>query len=146
MAQKIKIGKLAMLVATLTPEELEPFTGQLKDVEYCQGKAGSMNMEKVISAVETAAKRNSIISEELYRETHALYHAILEALEGVMRGQIGAGNMMRTVGLRFAIVRGTPYEHFDEGEWIAVAFYGTIGAPVKGLEHETFGLGINHIG
>ncbi|MCA0988571.1 hut operon transcriptional regulator HutP [Guptibacillus algicola] len=146
MAQKIKIGKLAMLVATLAPEELEPFAGQLKDVEYCQGKAGSMNMEKVISAVETAAKRNSIISEELYRETHALYHAILEALEGVMRGQIGAGNMMRTVGLRFAIVRGTPYEHFDEGEWIAVAFYGTIGAPVKGLEHETFGLGINHIG
>ncbi|WP_270180824.1 hut operon transcriptional regulator HutP [Alkalihalobacillus sp. CinArs1] len=143
---QIKIGKLAMLVASLTPEELEPFSAQLKDVEYCQGKAGSMNMEKVISAVETAAKRNSIISDELYRETHALYHAILEALEGVMRGQIGAGNMMRTVGLRFAVVRGTPYEHFDEGEWIAVAFYGTIGAPVKGLEHETFGLGINHIG
>ena len=146
MAQKVKIGKLAMLIASLTEEELEPFASQLKDVEYCQGKAGSMNMEKVISAVETAAKRNGIISEELYRETHALYHAILEALEGVMRGQIGAGNMMRTVGLRFAIVRGAPYEHFDEGEWVAVAFYGTIGAPVKGLEHETFGLGINHIG
>ncbi|MDO6656940.1 MULTISPECIES: hut operon transcriptional regulator HutP [Bacillales] len=146
MAQKILIGKLAMLVASLTPEELEPFLAQLKDVDYCQGKSGSMSMQKVISAVETSAKRNNIISEDLYRETHALYHAILEALEGVMRGQIGAGDMMRTVGLRFAIVRGSPYEHYDEGEWLAVAFYGTIGAPVKGLEHETFGLGINHIG
>ncbi|WP_079527384.1 hut operon transcriptional regulator HutP [Halobacillus hunanensis] len=146
MTQKIPIGKLAMLVVSLTPAELEPFTSQLKDVEYCQGRAGSMNMQKVIAAVETAAKRSQIISNELYRETHALYHAILEALEGVMRGQIGAGDMMRTVGLRFAIVRGSPYEQLDEGEWLAVAFYGTIGAPVKGLEHETFGLGINHIG
>lgn len=146
MTQKIAIGKLAMLVATLTDEELEIFSEQLKDVEYCQGKSGSMSMQKVISAVETSAKRNHLISDKLYRETHALYHAILEALEGVMRGQIVAGDMMRTVGLRFAIVRGSPYEEFDEGEWLAVAFYGTIGAPVKGLEHEAFGLGINHIG
>ncbi|MFG6150074.1 hut operon transcriptional regulator HutP [Halobacillus sp. B23F22_1] len=146
MTQKIPIGKLAMLVASLTLDELEPFTEQLKDVDYCSGKSGSMNMQKVISAVETSAKRNHIISDELYRETHALYHAILEALEGVMRGQMAAGEMMRTVGLSFAVVRGSPYEKFDEGEWLAVAFYGTIGAPVKGLEHETFGLGINHIG
>ena len=32
-----------------------------------------------------------------------------------------------------------------EGEWVAVALYGTIGAPVKGSEHEAIGLGINHI-
>jgi hut operon positive regulatory protein len=76
MTQKILIGKLAMLVASLTPEELEPFSHQLKDVDYCEGKSGSMSMQKVISAVETSAKRNKIISEELYRETHALYHAI----------------------------------------------------------------------
>ncbi|MFQ3545456.1 hut operon transcriptional regulator HutP [Halobacillus rhizosphaerae] len=145
MTQKIQIGKLAMLVASLTPDELEPFSPALEEVNYCQGKAGSMEIQKVIAAVETAAKRNGIIAENVYRETHSLYHAILESLEGVMRGQLGVGNMMRTVGLRFAIVRGTPYEHANEGEWIAVAFYGTIGAPVKGLEHETFGLGINHI-
>ncbi|UOQ45640.1 hut operon transcriptional regulator HutP [Halobacillus salinarum] len=145
MTQKIQIGKLAMLVASLTPDELEPFMPALGEVSYCQGKAGSMEVQKVIAAVETAAKRNGIIKENVYRETHALYHAILESLEGVMRGQLGVGNMMRTVGLRFAIVRGEPYEHEKEGEWIAVAFYGTIGAPVKGLEHETFGLGINHI-
>lgn len=53
--------------------------------------------------------------------------------------------MKRTVGLRFAVVRGQPYKEKMEGEWLAVAFYGTIGAPIKGLEHETMGLGINHI-
>lgn len=146
MSPKIPIGKLALLVSSMTADELEPFSDQLKDVDYCTGKAGSMNMQKIIAAVETAAKRNHIIVEDVYRETHALYHAILEALNGVMRGQIGAGDMMRTVGLKFAIVRGSPYEDLEEGEWIAVAFYGTIGAPVKGLEHEAFGLGINHIG
>ncbi|WP_219914438.1 hut operon transcriptional regulator HutP [Thalassobacillus sp. CUG 92003] len=145
MGQTVQIGKLALLIATLDEDELEGFRPQLQTVDYCQGKAGSMNMQKVISAVETAAKRNSIISEDVYRETHALYHAILEALEGVTRGQIAIGDMMRTVGLKFAVVRGKPYERSGEGEWLAVAFYGTIGAPVKGLEHETMGLGINHI-
>ncbi|MGP4059106.1 hut operon transcriptional regulator HutP [Halobacillus litoralis] len=145
MTQTVKIGKLAMLLASLSEEELLPFASSLEKVEYCQGKAGSMEIQKVIAAVETAAKRNELISEDVYRETHALYHAILESLEGVMRGQLGVGDMMRTVGLRFAVVRGEPYDRPGEGEWIAVAFYGTIGAPVKGLEHETFGLGINHI-
>lgn len=145
MAQTVKIGKLAMLLASLDESEREFFVPAFEEVEYCQGKAGSMEVQKVIAAVETAAKRNGIISEHVYRETHALYHAILESLQGVTRGQIGVGNMMRTVGLRFSVVRGKPYDRSEEGEWIAVAFYGTIGAPVKGLEHETFGLGINHI-
>jgi hut operon positive regulator len=49
------------------------------------------------------------------------------------------------VGLRFSIIRGNPYDSPEEGDWIAVALYGTIGAPVKGLEHEVVGLGINHL-
>ncbi len=91
-----------------------------------------MDLKKVISSVETAAKRNQLIDGEMYRETHALYHAIIEAAEGVTRGKLSVGEVMRTVGL-------------FEGEWIAVCFYGTIGAPIKGKEHETLGLGINHI-
>ncbi|MDF2903978.1 MAG: hutP [Bacillus sp. (in: firmicutes)] len=145
MSQKIAIGKLAVLLATLTEEELENLQPSFKDVTYCQGKVGSMNMQKVISAVETAAKRTKLIQDQFYRETHALYHAILEAIKGVTRGQSAIGEMGRTVGLRFAVVRGTPFPDKGEGEWIAVAFYGTIGAPVKGWEHETVGLGINHI-
>lgn len=145
MRHSVNIGKIAILLATLEEEERSVFQDQFKDYSFCSGKAGSMNMQKVISAVETAAKRNEIIKEDLYRETHALYHAILEALEGVTRGQLAIGDTMRTVGLRFTVVRGKPYAQECEGEWIAVAFYGTIGAPVKGLEHETIGLGINHI-
>lgn len=145
MSQKLAIGKLAILLASLSEEELEEFRPALQEVKYCQGKVGSMNMQKVISAVETAAKRNALIQDHLYRETHSLYHAILEGIEGVTRGKPAIGEMSRTVGLRFAIVRGRPYNEPQEGEWIAVAFYGTIGAPVKGAEHETVGLGINHI-
>jgi len=145
MSQKHRIGKIATLLAMLDEQEVMPIHLDPKEVRTCEGKVGTMNMQKVISSVETAVKRNGLIEENVYRETHALYHAILEALEGVTRGQVAIGEMMRTVGLRFAVVRAKPYHQAKEGEWIAVAFYGTIGAPVKGLEHEAIGLGINHI-
>ncbi len=112
---------------------------------YCTGKIGSMDSQKIVAAIETAAKRSDLVREDLYREMHALYHAIMEALTGVTRGHTQLGEILRTVGLRFSVVRGTPYESEEEGEWIAVALYGTIGAPIKGQEHETIGLGINHI-
>ncbi len=112
---------------------------------FCRGHVGSMDSRKIVAAVETAARRTGVIQEDVYRESHALYHAIIEALEGVTRGQLQLGDVLRTVGLRFSVVRGNPYENPDEGDWIAVALYGTIGAPVKGSEHEAVGLGINHI-
>jgi hut operon positive regulatory protein len=142
---KRRIGKIAILFAMLNEQERAAFPKLFQEVQICEGKVGSMDMQKVISAVETAVKRSGLINEEIYRETHALYHAILEALEGVMRGQWAIGDMMRTVGLRFAVIRGNPYSNEAEGEWLAVAFYGTIGAPIKGLEHEAIGLGVNHI-
>lgn len=145
MSTKLAIGKTAILLASLTEEEIRLINPALTEISHCTGKVGSMNMQKVISAVETAAKRNGLIHPHLYRETHALYHAIMEGMEGVTRGHLAIGEMSRTVGLRFAVVRGTPFADRSEGEWIAVAFYGTIGAPVKGSEHETVGLGINHI-
>ncbi|WP_145523770.1 hut operon transcriptional regulator HutP [Virgibacillus sp. SK37] len=145
MSQRIRIGKIATLLAMLDESEQTPFESMFQEVETCTGKVGSMNMQKVISSVETAVKRHGLIEEGVYRETHALYHTIVEALEGVTRGQLAIGETMRTVGLRFAVVRGKPYSEVKEGEWIAVAFYGTIGAPIKGLEHEAIGLGINHI-
>lgn len=145
MRLKRRIGKLAMSLAMADESERQQLQSRLEGLQTCEGKVGSMNMQKVISAVETAVKRNGLIKENIYRETHALYHAILEALEGVTRGQLAIGEMMRTVGLRFAVVRGEAYKDEVEGEWIAVAFYGTIGAPIKGLEHEAVGLGINHI-
>ncbi len=141
------IGKSALLLALSETEpdnaELSVFSGL--QWKYCVGKVGAMDSQKVVAAVETAAKRNGLINPDVYRESHALYHAIIEALEGVTRGQVQLGAVLRTVGLRFSIIRGNPYDGPEEGEWIAVAVYGTIGAPVKGLEHEAVGLGINHI-
>ncbi|MGR3766094.1 hut operon transcriptional regulator HutP [Rossellomorea sp. NS-SX7] len=141
-----KIGKNAMLLLLLDQEE-EEWNRHFNELNwsYCTGKIGSMDSQKIVAAIETAAKRSDLVREDLYREMHALYHATMEALTGVTRGHTQIGEVLRTVGLRFSIVRGTPYKNEEEGEWIAVALYGTIGAPIKGLEHETIGLGINHI-
>ncbi|MCP8969111.1 hut operon transcriptional regulator HutP [Ectobacillus ponti] len=143
IAESRRIGRAAILLALADDNGMDTvFPASWK---YCCGRVGSMNSQKIVAALETAAKSGHMIQQGVYRETHALYHAIMEALYGVTRGQVQLGDVLRTVGLRFAIVRGNPYESEGEGEWIAVALYGTIGAPVKGLEHEAVGLGINHI-
>lgn len=107
------------------------------------GQVGTMDVQKIIAAIETAARREHLIGSE-YAEEHALYHAAIEALYGITRGQIALGPLLRTVGLRFALVRG-PRLPGDQTTWIAVALYGTIGQPVKGMEHEVVGLGIFHV-
>ena len=141
-----RIGKNAMLLL-LTERSEEDWNRHFNELNwsYCTGRIGSMDSQKIVAAIETAAKRSDIVREDLYRDMHALYHAIMEALTGVTRGHAQLGEVLRTVGLSFAVVRGTPYPREEEGEWIAVALYGTIGAPVKGLEHETIGLGIKHM-
>lgn len=138
-------GKYAALMALLGETEAQQLMPDYGHYKTVAGKVGSMDLKKVISAVETAAKRNGVINGDVYRETHALYHAIVEAAEGVTRGKLSVGEIMRTVGLSFSVVRGRAFKDHHEGEWIAVCFYGTIGAPIKGKEHETLGLGINHI-
>lgn len=67
----------------------------------------------------------------------------METLHGVTRGRVQLGAVLRTVGHSFAVLHENPYEQEQEGEWIAVSLYETIGAPVKGSEHETIGLGIH---
>jgi hut operon positive regulator len=141
------IGKKAMLLVLSDQEPDQEYSLIQDELHWrcCLGKVGAMEAHKVVAAIETAAKKNGIINPDMYREIHSLYHAIVEAIEGVTRGQIQLGSVMRTVGLRFSIIRGNPYDSPEEGDWIAVALYGTIGAPVKGLEHEVVGLGINHL-
>ncbi|UFT98420.1 hut operon transcriptional regulator HutP [Radiobacillus kanasensis] len=140
-----RIGQLAIL--SILQDDVSVIDEKIKQANWqsCIGRVGSMESNKIVAAIETAAKKNKIVKEGLYRETHALYHAIIEALHGVTRGQVQLGTFQRTVGLRFSVVRGTPYQEDEEGDWIAVALYGTIGAPIKGQEHEAIGLGINHI-
>lgn len=140
-----RIGRHATLLVLADDESEQQALINGLEWKWCSGKVGSMEAQKVVAAIETAAKQHGLIQNDVYREAHALYHTIMEALHGITRGQMQLGSILRTVGLRFAIVRGNPYESEAEGEWLAVALYGTIGAPVKGLEHETLGLGINHI-
>ena len=145
LSKERRIGQRAILLLLHDDQDEQEQLLTRLGWRACTGKVGSMDAHKVVAAIETAAKKNDLIQAELYRETHALYHAIIEALHGVTRGQVQLGSVLRTVGLKFAVVRGNPYDDDQEGDWLAVSLYGTIGAPVKGLEHETIGLGINHI-
>lgn len=142
------MGKLTSLLTLLHNSSGEQ---EIKDeltkrgYRYTVGKVGAMDLFKVIAAIETTAKSNNIIDGDAYREVHALYHTILEALQGVGRGNVQFGEILRTVGLTFGIVRGEIEKYGYNGEWICVCIFGTIGAPKKGFEHDALGLGFNHI-
>ena len=142
------IGKTAVLAALADPETagvIIEHAGR-KGYRLVRGAVGSMQGEKVIAALETAAKRQGLINPDSYREEHALYHAIVEAMQGMGRGQVLLREVLRTVGLTFVIARGPrSFKVPGDGDWLAVVLYGTIGAPIKGFEHETLGLGINHL-
>jgi len=144
----ISLGKMASLLVLLSGEYENAIIkkGQEQGYKLYKGKVGSMDSAKLIAAVETAAKKEGIIKVN-YREEHAIYHSVLEAYHGICRGPLGLGDVLRSVGLVFSIVRGPriPGHNGDDGEWVAVALYGNIGAPIKGYEHEVMGLGINPI-
>ncbi len=147
MSGQITIGKMAVSLAVSTTDEEQRLL-QIAEkyvYKYYKGRAGSMDSEKIFAAIETAAKRRGLVHEK-YREEHALYHSILDAFHGICRGEVALGSILRTAGLVFSIVRGPRIAgDYSDGEWLAVALYGTIGAPIKGYEHEAVGLGINHI-
>jgi hut operon positive regulator len=140
------IGKIALLLAMDDGdmENLMEFYEKKNYVIY-RGQAGSMDAKKIVAAIETAASREDIIREN-YHEEHALYHAIIEALSGYCRGQVMLGEVLRSAGLTFTIVRGTLIEDDpSSGNWIAVVLYGQIGSPRRGFEHEAVGMGIQPI-
>ncbi|MFH1656253.1 MAG: HutP family protein [Candidatus Nealsonbacteria bacterium] len=143
-----KIGKLTILLLISSVEEEKELVKKINSFGYkvCIGKAGTMKSNEIIAAIETTAKREGIFRTGCYREEHALYHTTLNALRGLCRGEIGIGNFLRTIGVKFVVLRG-PLDttQRDLGEWISVGIYGTVGAPIKGFEHEAIGLEINHI-
>lgn len=140
------IGKTALYIAMAEGNKTQDYVAaaQGEGFEVALGKVGSMDVQKIIAAVETAAKREGLVNEQ-YRSQHALYHAILDALQGLGRGPLELGNILRTAGLRFAVLKGPRTIEESDDLWIAVGMYGMIGAPIKGHEHEACGLGINHL-
>jgi hut operon positive regulator len=143
-----KIGKLTIQLVISSEEDEKELIKKITQLgyKYAIGKAGTMDSKAVIAAIETTAKREGMISKDNYREEHALYHSAINALRGLCRGEIGIGSLLRTVGVKFVILRGPmDTDKKDLGEWISVGIYGTIGAPIKGFEHEAIGLEINDI-
>ena len=147
MYESIKLGKLALLLVLGTEEDKKRLGKIGSELGYrlYKGKVGSMDSTKIFAAVETAAKKEGLV-KDIYREEHAIYHSVLEAYNAICRGQLGLGNVLRSAGLVFSIVRGprVPGDH-EDGDWVAVALYGYMGAPIKGFEHEVIGLGINPV-
>ena len=149
-----KIGKLTIQLLISSEEEERELLKKITQLgyKYAIGKAGTMDSKAVIAAIETTAKREGIIiNSSTYREEHALYHTAINALRGLCRGEIGIGSLLRTVGVKFVILRGpmdtdnAKKDKKDLGEWLSVGIYGMIGAPIKGFEHEAIGLEINDI-
>ncbi len=148
--EALSIGKIAVLYAISTKSEAEGIHKRASEMGYrlYKGSVGSMDSAKIFAAVETAAKKEGLI-HPIYREEHSIYHSILEAYTAICRGQEGLGNVLRSAGLAFSIVRGPRLPNgavdTDDGDWIAIVLYGNMGAPTKGYEHEVIGLGINPV-
>ena len=143
-----KIGRLTISLLISSEEEEKELLKKISNLGYkvCQGKAGTMDSKELIAAIETTAKREGIFNAGCYRDEHVVYHTILSALKGLCRGEIGIGNFLRTVGVKFVVLRGPiDTSQSDLGEWISIGIYGTIGAPIKGFEYEAIGLEINNI-
>ncbi|KPD00215.1 Hut operon positive regulatory protein [Geobacillus sp. BCO2] len=87
--RQARIGRQALLLAMLDEGEEDLILNQLEALawRYCQGRVGAMEPQKIVAAIETAAKRHGVVDGGVYREMHALYHAILEAVHGVTRGR-----------------------------------------------------------
>ncbi|MBP1926116.1 hut operon positive regulator [Sedimentibacter acidaminivorans] len=144
--EKKGIGKIALMLA-LTSGDIDNIKNYYESKNYViyKGQAGSMDPKKIVAAIETAASREDIIREN-YHEEHALYHSIIEALSGYCRGQVMLGEVLRSAGLTFTIVRGPLIEgDRSSGNWIAIVLYGQIGSPRRGFEHEAIGMGIQPI-
>lgn len=141
----VALGKMAIEIAIADEEKRAKMIEEVKKRNYrvCVGKVGTMNSETVVSAILTATKRENIWDSKSFREEHALYDTIIEAFNGICRGNPALGNVFRTVGLYFVVIRGIVNE--GDGEWVTVCMYGTVGPPIKGFEHEAIGLGMNHI-
>lgn len=146
MKEKQGIGKIALLLA-ISDGDYEKLKKYYESKNYLvyKGQAGSMDSKKIVAAVETAAYREKIICEN-YHEEHALYHGIIEALSGYCRGQVMLGEVLRSAGLTFTLVKGLLIDGDESGgNWIAVVLYGQIGSPRRGFEHEAIGMGIQPI-
>ncbi|MEG1501592.1 MAG: HutP family protein, partial [Clostridiales bacterium] len=76
------MGRKAVNIVITEESKRQPLIDELRaeGMKICIGKVGSMNLEKIIAAVMTAAKREKLWESDSFREEHAIYDATVEAL------------------------------------------------------------------
>jgi hut operon positive regulator len=102
----------------LSDQEPEQEYGTIREELHwrcCVGKVGAMEAHKVVAAIETAAKKNGIIKPDVYREIHALYHAIVEAIEGVTPGRYNWDQCCERWDYGFQSSGAIPMTHLKKG-------------------------------
>jgi hut operon positive regulator len=109
------------------------------------GRVGTMDAQDVYASVLTVAERAKLLDPGL-NDAHALYHATHDAMLGILRDPAGLGPTFRTTALVYTILRGPrKLELRGERDWIAVAMFGSIGAPRPAWEHDAVGLGVYNL-
>lgn len=133
---------MRVLMDVLDGAEIMPVSGPYR---AAIGRVGTMDTQDIYSAVLTVAERAKLLDPGL-NDAHALYHATHDALLGILRDPAGLGPTLRTTALLYAILRGPrKLELRGERDWIAVAMFGSIGAPRPAWEHDAVGLGIYNL-
>lgn len=133
---------MRVLMDVVDGAEIMPVSGPYR---AATGRVGTMDTQDVYAAVLTVAERAKLLDPGL-NDAHALYHATHDALLGVLRDPAGLGPTLRTTALLYAILRGPRLLGLlGERDWIAVAMFGSIGAPRPAWEHDAVGLGVYNL-
>lgn len=133
---------MRVLMDVVEGAEIMPASGPYR---AAIGRVGTMDTQDVYASVLTVAERAKLLDPGL-NDAHALYHATHDALLGILRDPAGLGPTLRTTALVYAILRGPrKLELRGERDWIAVAMFGSIGAPRPAWEHDAVGLGVYNL-
>lgn len=134
----MSIGRAAMLLAMTENREEEAKTKDwLASIGYEKSIATEVSgpltdfKQKVMKNAVTAALHSGIIRDEA-NQIHAVCHAVLEAVQGVLVINLGNPSMK----IKTAIV--------SDGLWIAVGMFGLSALHIH-TNHERAGLGIMHL-
>lgn len=134
-----RIGKMAIVAAMSDHEEEDIIKHMINDnkdeykvaITFISGMTGSIK-SSFIKSIIGCALQNGIV-EKQNTQVHAVVHAALDALNGILY-HIDADS---SVKMKVAIVR--------DNHWIAVAMYGDSAYnPVS--NHERASLGVMHLG
>ena len=133
---------MRVLMDVVEGAEIMPVSGPYR---AAIGRVGTMDTQDIYAAVLTAAERAKLLDPGL-NDANALYHATHDALLGILRDPAGLAPTLRTTSLQYAIMRGPRLLGLlGERDWIAVAMFGSIGAPRPAWEHDAAGLGVYNL-